>query len=127
MRRPVPQQKLDRFTPAPELIAWIHQTIQAPGAIHNPDPPLVDAELAFLWAPSAFKKVGRAALGQAELVMFRAGCWQKWPGGLFHAVCRPVHAISQEDRREWSPAFQLACPLPLIKRNSSFGAGSVEK
>lgn len=38
-RRPVSQQRLEGFTPATGLIAWICQTIQAPGALHNPDSP----------------------------------------------------------------------------------------
>lgn len=78
-RRPVPQQKLERFTPAPEIIAWAHRTILAPGGpIHNPDHVhLVDADLAFLWAPATFEKAGRTVLGQAEQAMFRAGGWQK--------------------------------------------------
>ncbi len=77
--RPWPPAQLDRFTPAPELLAWVEQTILAPGGVlHNPDHThLVDADLAFLWTPGAFEKAGRAVLGQAEQVMFRAGGWQK--------------------------------------------------
>ncbi|MCP1404591.1 putative metallopeptidase [Achromobacter insolitus] len=77
--RPVPPKQLDRFRPAPELLAWSEKTILAPdGALHNPDHVhLVDADLAFLWAPGAFEKGGRVVLGQAEQVMFRAGGWQK--------------------------------------------------
>jgi len=67
------------FYPAPELLVWVDQSILARGgALHNPDHAhLVDADLAFMWAPSAFEKAGRMVLGQAEQVMFRAGGWQK--------------------------------------------------
>ncbi len=77
--RPAPPQQLDCFRPAPELLAWVEQTILAPGgALHNPDHAhLLDADLAFLWAPDAFERAGRTVLGQAEQVMFRAGGWQK--------------------------------------------------
>jgi len=77
--RPAPPEQLDRFLPAPELLSWVEETILASGgALHNPDHAhLVDADLAFLWAPAAFEKAGRTVLGQAEQVMFRAGGWQK--------------------------------------------------
>lgn len=77
--RPTPPNGLDRFLPAPELLVWAERTILAPGgALHNPDHAhLVDAALAFIWAPSAFEKAGRTVLGQAEQVMFRAGGWQR--------------------------------------------------
>jgi hypothetical protein len=77
--RPAPPEQLDRFLPAPELLAWVEQTILASGgALHNPDHAhLVDADLAFLWAPAASEKAGRTVLGQAEQVIFRAGGWQK--------------------------------------------------
>lgn len=77
--RPAPPEQLDRFLPAPELLAWVEKTILASGgALHNPDHAhLVDADLAFLWAPATFEKAGRTVLGQAEQVMFRAGGWQK--------------------------------------------------
>jgi len=67
------------FYPAPELSVWVEQTIFAKGgALYNPDHAhLIDADLAFLWAPTAFEKAGRTVLGQAEQVMFRAGGWQK--------------------------------------------------
>ncbi|KCB25142.1 putative metallopeptidase [Bordetella hinzii] len=79
LSRPAPPERLDRFVPAPELLAWAEQTILAPGGpLHNSDHAhLVDADLAFLWAPSAFEKAGRTVLGQAEQVMFRAGGWQR--------------------------------------------------
>lgn len=80
--RPRPASRPDSrggFCPAPELLAWVEQTIFARGgALYNPDHAhLVDADLAFLWAPSSFEKAGRAVLAQAEQVMFRAGGWQK--------------------------------------------------
>lgn len=61
------------------MLAWVEQTILAQGGpLHNPDHAhLMDADLAFLWAPAAFDKAGRTVLGQAEQVMFRAGGWQK--------------------------------------------------
>lgn len=67
------------FRPAPELLQWVQGNILAPGGpLHNPDHAhLIDADLALLWAPSAFEKAGRTVLGQAEQVMFRAGGWQK--------------------------------------------------
>ncbi len=79
LARPAPPERLDRFVPAPELLAWVEQTILAQGGpLHNSDHAhLVDADLAFLWAPSAFEKAGRTVLGQAEQVMFRAGGWQR--------------------------------------------------
>ena len=79
LMRPAPPEQLDRFLPAPELLAWVEQTILASrGPLHNPDHAhLVDADLAILWAPAAFEKAGRTVLGQAEQVMFRAGGWQK--------------------------------------------------
>lgn len=62
--RPAPPEQLDRFLPAPELLAWVEQTILASGgALYNPDHAhLVDADLAFLWAPAAFEKAGRTVL-----------------------------------------------------------------
>lgn len=77
--RPSPPKYLTCFAPAPNLLAWVEQIILAPGGLlHNPDHAhLVDADLAFLWAPAAFEKAGRTVLGQAEQVMFRAGGWQK--------------------------------------------------
>ncbi|AMG45513.1 hypothetical protein AL520_14460 [Achromobacter xylosoxidans] len=79
LMRPAPPEQLASFVPAAELLAWVEQTILAPGGpLHNPDHAhLVDADLAFLWAPAAFDKAGRTVLGQAEQVMFRAGGWQK--------------------------------------------------
>lgn len=77
--RPAPPDRLDRITQAPELLAWVEGAILAPGGpLHNSDHAhLVDADLAFLWAPAPFEKAGRAVLGQAEQVTFRAGGWQK--------------------------------------------------
>lgn len=78
-RPPAGQGESLGFCPAPDLLAWVERVIFAKGgALHNPDHShLVDADLAFLWAPSAFEKAGRMVLGQAEQVMFRAGGWQK--------------------------------------------------
>lgn len=69
----------DRLVPAPEIALWVQDTILADdGALHNPDHAhLIDADIEFMWASSAFIKKGRAVVGQAEQVMFRAGGWQK--------------------------------------------------
>ncbi|WP_175207209.1 putative metallopeptidase [Achromobacter anxifer] len=79
LRRPASPDPSARLVPAPDLLAWVGQTILASsGPLHNPDHAhLVGADLAFLWAPAAFEKAGRTVLGQAEQVMFRAGGWQK--------------------------------------------------
>jgi hypothetical protein len=68
-----------RLTPAPDVWEWVQMTILADtGSIHNPDHAhLIDAPIGILWASSAFEKQGRTVLGQAELVAFRAGGWQK--------------------------------------------------
>lgn len=68
-----------RLVPAPELAAWAQDTILSEGGLlHNPDHAhLIDADIGFLWASSAFNKQGRTVVGQAEQVMFRAGGWQK--------------------------------------------------
>lgn len=87
--RPQPPERLGKFdedgefpkmlVPAPELCRWVEETILADdGSLHNPDHAhLIDADLCFLWASSAFTKQGRTVVGQAEQVMFRAGGWQK--------------------------------------------------
>lgn len=82
IERPQPPRQSDTvkgFASAPELLAWVERTIlHEGGPIFNPDHRhLLDADLAFLWAPAAFEKAGRSVLGQAEQVMFRAGGWQK--------------------------------------------------
>lgn len=85
-RRPTPPATLapdDLFStilaPAPELSAWAQETILAEDSpLHNPDHAhLLDADIGFLWASSAFAKRGRTVVGQAEQVMIRAGGWQK--------------------------------------------------
>lgn len=78
-----------RLAPAPEIGAWIQNTILAEdGPLHNPDHAhLIDADIGFLWASSAFTKQGRTVAGQAEQVMFRAGGWQK--------------ARQEQQMREW--------------------------
>lgn len=67
------------LAPAPDLADWVNATILAEdGPLHNPDHAhLLDADLCFMWASSAFTKQGRTVVGQAEQVMFRAGGWQK--------------------------------------------------
>lgn len=68
-----------RLIPADGLWQWVQEQIIADsGHLHNPDHShLADADIAFLWAATAFTKKGRTVLGQAEEVMMRAGGWQK--------------------------------------------------
>ncbi|WP_354690904.1 putative metallopeptidase [Phytobacter sp. RSE-02] len=68
-----------RLTPAEGVYEWVQAQIIADGGhLHNPDHfHLTDADIAFMWASSAFAKKGRSVLGQAEEVAFRAGGWQK--------------------------------------------------
>jgi len=68
-----------RLTPAPEVWNWLQSEILADtGSIHNEEHAhLIDADICVMWASSAFTKQGRAVLGQAEQVAFRAGGWQK--------------------------------------------------
>ncbi|ARF50026.1 putative metallopeptidase [Pantoea stewartii] len=68
-----------KLTPATGVHEWvIEQIISEDGVLHNPDHMhLLEAEIAFLWASSAFTKQGRTVLGQAEQVAMRAGGWQK--------------------------------------------------
>jgi len=87
--RPQPPEHLGKFAdtgelpkllvPAPDLAQWVEETILADdGPLRNPDHAhLIDADLCFMWASSAFTKQGRMVVGQAEQVMFRAGGWQK--------------------------------------------------
>lgn len=89
MQRPRPPQSIlelseysdigIRVEPAPDVWEWITAEILADtGSIHNPDHAhLIDADIAVMWASSAFAKQGRVVIGQAELVAFRAGGWQK--------------------------------------------------
>ncbi|WP_298019083.1 putative metallopeptidase [uncultured Castellaniella sp.] len=67
------------LAPAANVAAWAQETILAEdGPLHNPDHThLLDADIGFLWASSAFAKRGRTVIGQAEPVMIRAGGWQK--------------------------------------------------
>src|SRR5690606_39228588 len=86
MIRPIPPTALladDLYetilAPALDVAAWAHDAILADtGPLHNPDHAhLLDADIGFLWASSAFAKRGRTVVGQAEQVMIRAGGWQK--------------------------------------------------
>ncbi|ADU69442.1 conserved hypothetical protein [Pantoea sp. At-9b] len=65
--------------PANELQEWVTKNILTEGGhLYNPDHShLLDANLRFMWASSAFEKQGRFVLGQAEEVAIRAGGWQK--------------------------------------------------
>lgn len=68
-----------KVIPASGLNEWVlEQIISEDGVLHNPDHlHLLEADIAFLWAATAFTKQGRTVLGQAEEVMMRAGGWQK--------------------------------------------------
>ncbi|MGK3134861.1 putative metallopeptidase [Pantoea trifolii] len=68
-----------KLVPATGVHEWvIEQIISEDGVLHNPDHlHLLEADIAFLWAATAFTKQGRTVLGQAEEVMMRAGGWQK--------------------------------------------------
>lgn len=68
-----------RIIPAEGVYEWVQeQIISDAGYLHNPDHfHLADADIAFMWASSAFAKKGRSVLGQCEEVMMRAGGWQK--------------------------------------------------
>lgn len=86
LNRPRPKQSfLDAFhphislTPANEIHEWVTEHIfNEDGRLHNPDHlHLLEADICFMWASSAFTKQGRTVLGQAEEVAMRAGGWQK--------------------------------------------------
>lgn len=68
-----------KLIPAVGIMQWVTDNIlSSEGELHNPDHAhLIDADIAFMWAASAFSKKGRTVLGQAEEVMMRAGGWQK--------------------------------------------------
>lgn len=68
-----------KLIPATGIREWVTANIiSAEGDLHNPDHGhLMEADIAFIWAASAFTKKGRTVLGQAEEVMMRAGGWQK--------------------------------------------------
>lgn len=65
--------------PANEVHEWVTENILSEGGnLYNPDHShLLDADIRFMWASSAFEKQGRVVLGQAEEVAMRAGGWQK--------------------------------------------------
>lgn len=68
-----------QFAPAPEVWSWVEGVfLSEDGHLHNPDHlHLQDADVGVLWAGSGFTKQGRGVVGQAELVAFRAGGWQR--------------------------------------------------
>ncbi|MCA1178881.1 MULTISPECIES: putative metallopeptidase [unclassified Pantoea] len=80
-----PVEFIEEFAPYIKLIPatgvheWVvEQIISEDGVLHNPDHlHLLEADIAFMWAATAFTKQGRTVLGQAEEVMMRAGGWQK--------------------------------------------------
>lgn len=85
--RPIPPESLTaddvqpgiRLQPAADVMTWLKTNVLAEsGPLANPDHAhLIDADLCFMWASSAFQKQGRIVLGQCEQVMFRASGWQK--------------------------------------------------
>nr|WP_260406755.1 putative metallopeptidase [Pseudomonas cichorii] len=94
MSRPTPPTMLLEsvfltLEPAPEVWEWISTEILADtGSIHNEDHAhLIGANIGVLWASGSFAKQGRTVLGQAEMVMHRAGGWQK--------------ARAEQQMREW--------------------------
>jgi hypothetical protein len=82
-QRPTPPEFEDsaftQFRSAPEIGAWVNQHILAEdGALYNDEHKhLLHADMEFLWASQGFPRQGREVLGQAELVAFRTGGWQK--------------------------------------------------
>ncbi|ALX94875.1 hypothetical protein AV650_15530 [Serratia fonticola] len=85
-KRPIPRadfiaefQPYIALAPANEVHEWVTDNIlKDTGLLHNPDHAhLLDADVRFMWASSAFTKQGRTVLGQAEQVAMRAGGWQK--------------------------------------------------
>ncbi len=85
-KRPMPPRRLleleqpeTQFAPAPDVFAWLqHEILEEGGCIHNPEHQhLLAADLAVLWASEGFASKGRAVIGQAELVAFRASGWQR--------------------------------------------------
>jgi len=68
-----------RFQPAPDVWEWVEANVlEEGGELFNSDHQhLQGADVGILWASSAFTKQGRTVVGQAELVAFRAGGWQK--------------------------------------------------
>lgn len=67
------------LVPACEVKEWlISQILSDTRSLHNTDHShLLDADIQFTWASSAFEKKGRYVLGQAEELAMRAGGWQK--------------------------------------------------
>lgn len=68
-----------RLTPAEGIGEWVNEQILSDeGNLYNPDHfHLLNADLCFLWASTAFTRKGRTVLGQCEEVAMRAGGWQK--------------------------------------------------
>jgi len=68
-----------RFRPAPDVWEWVEaMVLDEGGELFNLDHQhLQGADVGILWASSGFTKQGRSVVGQAELVAFRAGGWQK--------------------------------------------------
>lgn len=84
--------------PAEGVAEWIQEQVLAEtGMVHNPEHGhLIDADIKFLWASGGFEKQMRRVIGQAEMVMIRAGGWQK--------------ARQEQQFREWFgdvPAFVI--------------------
>lgn len=95
-RRPMPPSTLIAdplaplaFAPAPEVLEWLtSEILEDTGRIHNPDHVhLLQANLRILWASGASSSKGRAVIGTAEEVLFRASRW--------------VAARQEQQMREW--------------------------
>lgn len=69
----------EHFRPAPEVMSWVNLALlDEASPLHNPDHMhLQDADIACLWAWSAFDKAQKVVVGSAEQLMLRAGGWQK--------------------------------------------------
>lgn len=90
MQRPMPPDGMGRyneytdswnpsFVPALDMPQWIRNMfIGEDSQLKNDDHShLENADIAFLWAGSGFKKQMRQVIGMAEEVTFRCGRWQK--------------------------------------------------
>lgn len=79
-RRPYPPTSdAFRFTPAPELAAWIAaEILDEAGSLFNPDHKhLRAADVGYLWAAGGFSRQGRQVLGMAERVQCMGHRWAK--------------------------------------------------
>lgn len=77
--RPRPKTSGPSFEPAPELLAWVRETLlDEHAALYNPDHEhLLEARIGFLWARVPNSKGMQRVVGQAELPQFQGGKWRK--------------------------------------------------